>query len=115
MTYAEQLTYSRSAKGIYARNKRRLELKTMSTKPRKTRTKTAPENETKEARFVRLATMRMDKALKAIRLIGNLSGAGYAYNEAQVTAMGAALVAASDETFARFRPGGKTAKESFTF
>lgn len=37
------------------------------------RTKTAkPENETKEAAFVRLATLRVGKALNAIRVIGNL-------------------------------------------
>lgn len=87
----------------------------MSTKPRKTRTKTAPENETKEAKFVRLATMRMDKALKAIRLIGNLSGAGYAYSPDQVEAMTTAVAVAAKETFSRFVPGGKTEKTSFTF
>ena len=41
------------------------------------RTATAPKNETKEQKFVRLANMRVNKAIKAIRQIGQLGAPTY--------------------------------------
>ena len=44
-------------------------------------------SETKEARFVRIAEPRVNRACKAISLLGNLAGSGYEYTQEQVDAM----------------------------
>ena len=44
-------------------------------------------NETKEARFVRIAEPRVNRACKAVSLLGNLAGSGYEYTQEQVDAM----------------------------
>ncbi len=48
---------------------------------------TEPDNETKADKFKRLGLARMTAALDKLRLIGNLSGAGYAYTDEQVDLM----------------------------
>lgn len=50
---------------------------------RKKRVSNVPENETKEQKFVRLATRRMDKVRKALDQIGLLGGASYNSTEQQ--------------------------------
>lgn len=56
----------------------------MAKSPRKPRVATAPEGETKAQKFSRLATARVNKVLKAIKNIGNLSTSGYEYTPEQV-------------------------------
>lgn len=51
----------------------------------------APANETKADRFVRVATPRVGKALKAIRVIGYCAGSTYEYTPNQVDDIKAAL------------------------
>jgi hypothetical protein len=58
----------------------------MSTTPRKKRA-AAPKNETKAAKFSRLASARVGKALKAIAQVGNLASRSYEFNEGQVKAI----------------------------
>lgn len=45
----------------------------------------APENETREQRFKRIATMRTNRALDDLRLLGNLSNkSAYSYSDEDV-------------------------------
>lgn len=48
----------------------------------------------RKAAFIRVVEPRVAKALKAISLIGNCAGAGYSYNEEQVTQIKIALTKA---------------------
>lgn len=52
-------------------------------KDRKPRTSRVPEGETKEQRFIRLATKRVDKVRKALDQIGLLGAASYTSTELQ--------------------------------
>jgi len=70
--------------------------------------------ESKAAKFSRLASSRVGKALDAIALIGNLAPkASYDYTEAQVAKIEAALLAEVAETIALFKAGGSTKKAGF--
>lgn len=59
--------------------------------------------ETKSARFVRIAEPRVERACKAIRLIGNLSASGYEYTDEQVETMFTAVQKELDAARMRFR------------
>lgn len=87
--------------------------------PKGTRKKSAtiPADETKSAKFVRLAQQRVGKALKAIGLIANLSSrSGYEYTADQVTKIKTALTDKVDATMSNFNPDAKSDKGSeFTF
>jgi len=73
-----------------------------------------PDNETKAQRFVRLAQARVGKALKAIELIGNLSGSGYEYTPEQVEKITAALTNRVTATMENFSTKPKTEVPAFT-
>lgn len=89
--------------------------KTAAKKPRKARAK-APENESKSAKFLRLASARMEKTLSAISVIGNLSSrANYEYTEEQVAAMHKALSDAVSATMSQFNPKATTIEKKFSF
>jgi hypothetical protein len=61
--------------------------------------------EEKLAKFKEVATRRIPKACKAIRLLGNLSNRGsYAYEQKYVDQMFEALETALAETKAKFQP-----------
>lgn len=66
--------------------------------------------ETKSARFVRIAESRVERACKAIRLIGNLSASGYECTESQVEAMFSAMQQELDTARAAFRKERKKFK-----
>jgi hypothetical protein len=68
-------------------------------------------NESKEAKFSRLASARVGKTLKAIGLIANLSGSGYAFTQDQVDKIGQALNKKVADTLARFVPKAASASE----
>lgn len=74
--------------------------------------KAAPAGETKSGKFSRLASSRVSAAVKKIKQIGNLSGAGYERTDAQILAIRNHLVEAVNSTMARFAPkeAGKTAE-----
>ena len=59
-------------------------------------------NETKEARFVRIAEPRVNRACKAVSLLGNLAGSGYEYTQEQVDAMFGAVQKSLDTAHAAF-------------
>lgn len=72
-----------------------------------------PANETAEARFKRMATMRVNKALKAVALLGNLSGSRYKASPDQLSKIETAFREVLTETFGRMR-GQKAGKETFS-
>lgn len=59
-------------------------------------------NESKADKFKRLGNKRLNKALKAIKNIGNLSGAGYERTPDQVKTIQSKLDDAVKTTMARF-------------
>lgn len=63
------------------------------------------ENESKEQRFVRIAEPRVNRACKAVSLLGNLAGSGYDCTPEQVDAMFGAVQAALDNARAQFDRG----------
>ena len=83
-------------------------------KPRKllTEAEKAEREKAKIANFEKLASPRTRRALKAIGLIGNLSGSGYASTKEQVEKIRTALQKKVDETMARFSKTTKT-EDSF--
>ena len=67
--------------------------------------------ETKEQRFTRLATARVNKAIKAIRVVGKLAGQNT--NPEYATKIVSALVAAVDVVEAQFQPQPKEDQSGF--
>ncbi len=77
------------------------------------KTEKGPVNETPEEKFKRLATHRVNNALDKIRLIGNLSGAGYKYNDDQAQKIIESLKVAVQEVESKlFKTGKKESKFS---
>lgn len=70
--------------------------------------------ETKEQKFIRLAEYRMNKAIKAVESISNLSNRNsYEYSEEQVNAMFSVLENTIAEVKSAFQP--KKVKSAFSF
>lgn len=67
-----------------------------------TENKPAPKSEDKRARFVRMALPRVNRAVNAIRLIGNLSGPVYKSTPQDLDQIKAALIEAIGEALDRF-------------
>lgn len=63
--------------------------------------KPADPNETPEQKFVRLARHRVTRAIKVIRSLGNLGGAGYKSTEAQRQKIREVLESEMETAFAR--------------
>lgn len=77
-------------------------------------TKAIPKDESKAARFIRVVTPRVAKAVKAITVIGYCAGAPYEYNQKQLEQIVGALTDAQNELIAKFA-GKKSAEEAFSF
>ena len=72
--------------------------------------------ESKAEKFVRLAELRMTKALKGIENLANLSNrSSYEYTDEQVKAMFGALDAAVEKVKSAFAPKEKEAASGFKF
>ena len=67
---------------------------------------TGPE-ETPEQKFKRLATARVNNALKKIKLIGNLAAPSYRYTEEEIAKIIQGLKFAVEEVEAKFGKGKK--------
>ena len=67
----------------------------------------APRNETKNEKFKRVVIPRVNKALKAIELVGNQSGSAYAYTEKDVSVIIDALHDAVIAVESRYKGKGK--------
>lgn len=70
--------------------------------------------EPKDERFIRLAEARVNKIIKMVRLLGNLSGSSnYSYTDSQVEQIYAALQTELDKSRKRFA-AAKTGKKRFS-
>jgi len=76
----------------------------MAKSPSTGKKKSAPEGETKSAKFSRLASARVSAAVKKISQVGNLAGPGYERTPEQITAIGNHLKNAVNLTLAKFAP-----------
>lgn len=66
----------------------------------------APENETKEARFIRVGNQRVNKTLAAIAGVGGLANkSSYAWTAAQLDAIFSQIQAETAKAASRFQSG----------
>lgn len=77
--------------------------------------KRAPEGETKRGRFVRLATQRVNRALRLLELIGNLSASSYEYGPDDVEVIEVALREHLDKSIERFKLNQREEGPKVTF
>jgi len=72
----------------------------------------SPENETKRARFKRLASLRTNEVLKRLKILGNCANRGvYEYKEDEIKKIFSTIENKVRETKARFHfPGHKKFK-----
>lgn len=71
--------------------------------------------EPKDERFIRLAEARVNKIIKMVRLLGNLSwSSNYSYTQRQVEQIFTALQTELDKARKRFATGEKSIKQRFT-
>lgn len=71
-------------------------------KRRRTNVRPIPKDESKAARFIRVVTPRVNKAVKAIKQIGFCSASNYEYTSKQLDQIVIALDAAQNEIVAKF-------------
>lgn len=74
-----------------------------------------PENETKNEKFVRIASPRVNAVIDKLDILSNCASINYEYTEEQVENMFQAIRDAVDDCYAQFQPKVKTEKEKFTF
>lgn len=74
-----------------------------------------PENETKNEKFLRIATPRVNAIIDKLDILSNCAGSNYEYTEEQVETMFQALRDAMDACYNEFRPRVKSEKERFSF
>lgn len=66
----------------------------------------APQGEDKQQKFRRLATLRVQKAVKAIEIVGNLAGSAYSYTPPQVEKITQVLTDTLNSTLEKFNAEG---------
>lgn len=76
---------------------------------------TIPENETKNEKFLRIATPRVNAIIDKLDVLSNCAGSNYEYTEEQVETMFQAIRDAMDACYNEFRPKVKSEKERFSF
>lgn len=74
-----------------------------------------PENETKNEKFVRIASPRVNAVIDKLDILSNCASSNYEYTEEQVENMFQAIRDAVDNCYEQFRPKVKAEKEKFTF
>ena len=74
-----------------------------------------PENETKNEKFVRIASPRVNAVINKLDILSNCASSNYEYTEEQVENMFQAIRDAVDNCYAQFQPKVKFEKEKFTF
>lgn len=74
-----------------------------------------PENETKNEKFLRIATPRVNAIIDKLDILSNCSASNYEYTEEQVETMFQAIRDAVDACYNEFRPKVKAEKERFSF
>lgn len=98
-----------------AKNTRKSSGRPQLTEAEKLARKEALKSEPKDAKFTRLALPRVNKAINAIRQIGNLSGPSYAFTPEQVTKISKTLSTEIDAALEKFAKGPTAEKKSFSF
>ena len=79
------------------------------------RTIEIPENETKNEKFVRIASPRVQSIISKIEILANCASSNYEYTDEQVEAMFGAITYSLNECRKSFQPKEKTEKEKFQF
>ena len=79
------------------------------------RTIEIPENETKNEKFVRIASLRVQAIISKIEILANCSSSNYEYTDEQVEAMFGAIMTSLTECKKSFQPKEKIEKEKFHF
>ena len=74
-----------------------------------------PKNETKNEKFLRIATPRVNAIIDKLDILSNCAGSNYEYTEEQVEVMFQAIRDAMDACYSEFQPKVKPEKERFTF
>ena len=74
-----------------------------------------PENKTKNEKFVRIASPRVNAVIDKLDILSNCASGNYEYTEEQVENMFQAIRDAVDNCYAQFQPKVKSEKEKFTF
>ena len=74
-----------------------------------------PENESKNEKFIRIASPRVNAVIDKLDILCNCASANYEYTEEQVESMFQAIRDAVDNCYEQFRPKAKAEKEKFTF
>lgn len=82
---------------------------------RKPRQSTVPADETKAQKFVRLAEMRVKKAIVMMRNIAKLGGANYERTEEQAKTIADTLRKEVDAIAVALKPGATKAKQEVAF
>lgn len=70
---------------------------------------TPPKEETKAQRFRRVISPRVNKAIKAISLVGSVKGSTYEYDEKQIAQISTALTDAVDKAMSSLEGKGDSA------
>ena len=81
-----------------------------ASRPKKSKAgrKPPPPNETAREKFLRIGQARMQNAIHAIRLLGNLARTtDYDYYESDVAQMHATLTEATNDALSKFKPSEK--------
>lgn len=76
---------------------------------------TAPKNETKQQKFVRIAAPRVTKVLTALRLLSNCAGSGYEYSPDQMNRVASTISKAVEDMKSCFAKRQATKGEGFKF
>jgi len=71
------------------------------------RTVSVPPEESKADRFRRVVTPRVNKAIKAIRLVGNQAGSSYEFTPKQIEVIGLAIHREVDLMIKQYATAGK--------
>ncbi len=74
----------------------------MAKRTRRKRAPATPENEDARQKFLRIGQPRMNRALSAIRLLGNMSNPQYQWYESDVVHMKVTLISAVNEMMEHF-------------
>lgn len=74
-----------------------------------------PVNETKNEKFVRIASLRVQAIISKIEILANCSSSNYEYTDEQVEAMFGAIMTSLTECKKSFKPKEKIEKEKFHF
>lgn len=69
---------------------------------------TPPKEETKAQCFKRVVSPRVGKAIKAIRLVGSVTGSSYEHNDSQVASISVALQSAVNDAIERLDGKGES-------